>query len=190
MSHSTWKFLEGQTPSGDPVILRPLRMEDADCIGRWRNAEELRQVLSIDYPVSLISIEEWLRRVTERKENPTDISLAICFGEKFVGTTGIHDISLRHRHATFGIYLGEEDYRKKGVGSVVYTLLLKYAFNELDLRAVEANVYGDNEPSKKLHERMGFELAGCKPEWEFRNGKYQDFLTYCIPKKQWLTMQK
>ncbi len=190
MSHESWKFLEGKTPEGLVVVLRPLHMDDADCIGRWRNAEELRQLLNVDYPVTLEAVQEWLRSSLSQRGNPMHIPLGICVDGKLIGTAGIHNISLRHRHGTLGLYIGEPCLRGKKIGKVVYSLLLKYAFRELDLRCVSADVYGHNESSKKLHEHSGFRQVGCVPDWQFREGEPQDLLTYYISKKEWLAMPR
>ena len=187
MSYETWKFLEGQTPEGLVVVLRPLHMDDADCIGKWRNTEELRQLLNVDYPVTLEAVQDWLRSAISQRGNPVHIPVAVCVEGKLIGTAGIHEISLRHRHGKLGIYIGDQEFRGKRIGTVVYELLLKYAFRELDLRVICAHVYGHNEPSKKLHSKMGFQQVGCIPKWQSRD---QDELTYCISKEEWIALQK
>lgn len=190
MSHQDWVSMSGKTPSGVLVTLRPLHIDDVDAIGKWRNLEEMRQLLNVDYPVTYERIREWVQgAIANRDANPAHIPLAICVDKQFVGCCGLHEISLRHRHATLGIYIGDAEKRGGGVGSAVYEMLLRYAFRELDLRVVDAHVYGQNEPSKRLHLTSGFVLVGCKPEWELRDGAYQDLLTYLISNKQWLARQ-
>lgn len=188
MRYENWKFLEGTTSKGVSVFLRPLTLSDVALIGKWRNDEEIRQLLNVDYPVSSAQIESWITDAMAR--NPEHVSLAICNGDGLIGTTGIHDISLRHRHGTLGIYIGEKKLRGQGIGSVVYELLLKYTFRELNLRVISADVYGHNEASKQLHECMGFRRVGCIPGWQYRDSEYQDLLTYCISKEEWVARQK
>ena len=190
MSYQDWVSMSGTTSSGVLVTLRPLHIDDVDAIGRWRNLEEMRQLLCVDYPISYERICEWVQNAISNKDvNPAHIPLAICVDGQFVGCCGLHGISLRHRHATFGIYIGDEKFRKGGVGGAVYRMLLNYAFLELDLRLVCAYVYGNNQPSKAFHLKMGFIQVGCIPEFEYRDGEYQDFLTYCISKEKWLALQ-
>ena len=191
MSYQDWVSMSGKTSGGLVVTLRPLHIDDVDAIGRWRNLEEMRQLLNVDYPVTFENVRDWVQNAIANKDaNPADIPLAICVDGKFVGCCGLHGISLRHRHATLGIYIGDQERRGGGVGSAVYELLLKYAFRELDLRLVCAYVYGNNGPSKALHLKVGFAQVGCIPVWQFRDATYQDFLTYCISKEQWLALQK
>jgi RimJ/RimL family protein N-acetyltransferase len=190
-TYRDWVAMSGTAKSGAVVSLRPLHGEDIHMIGKWRNSSHMRDLLAIDYPVSYDQINHWLQRaITNLEANPSSISLGISVDGDLVGTCGIHGISLRHRHAMLGIYIGEEKFRKGGIGSAVYEMLLRFVFHELDLRCVDANVYGNNEPSQKLHLRFGFREVQRKPVWELREGKYQDFLTYWISKEIWLERQK
>lgn len=198
MSYQDWVSMSEKTLSGLIVTLRPLHIDDVDAIGKWRNLEEMRELLNVDYPITYEAVRVWVQNAISNKEaNPAHIPLAISVDGKFVGCCGIHEISLRHRHAGLGIYIGDAERRGGGVGSAVYSMLLRYAFKGLDLRIVKAHVYGRNEASKKLHVAKGFTLVGCKPDWQKYSGpdnvEYQDFLTYCISKEQWqewLALQK
>lgn len=190
MSYQDMVSMSDRTLSGVSVTLRPLHIDDVDAIGKWMNLEEMRQVMNVDYPVPHEKVREWVQdAVSNRDANPSHIPLAICADLQFVGCCGLHDISLRHRHATFGIYIGEEAKRSGGIASAVYRMLLNYAFRELDLRVVRAFVNGNNEPSKRLHLKSGFTQVGCIPEWENRCEDYVDELTYFISKKLWLAKQ-
>jgi RimJ/RimL family protein N-acetyltransferase len=187
MSHEDWVFLSGKTASGASVTLRPIHTEDTDLIGRWGNSEKLRQALCIDYPRTYENIAGLVRSIVEGKEaNPSSVSFAISVEKQFIGCCGLYNISLCHRHAILGMYIGDESFQGVGIGSTVYTMLLNYGFRELDLRIVKAQLCRNNISSQKLHEKMGFVQTGCDPEWEYVNGNYEDLLTYCIIKTHWV----
>ena len=60
---------------------------------------------------------------------------------------------------------------------------MNYYFNELRYHKVNAGVYSFNEPSKRLHEKMGFKKEGqLIREVKFTNGKYWDMIIYGMTK--------
>lgn len=189
MSHRDWKPLSGLTKTGVEVVLRRLHLDDVDDLGRWINQPEIRQLLSVDYPASYQQELDFIERATKRLDNPTEIPLAICAEGTLVGAAGLHDISLRHRHAIVGLFIGDKTWRGQGIGRTVYRLLIEFAFNELNLQALRADVYEHNHASQELHLRTGFTQVGCIPKWYFKAGQYQDFLTYHLSQETWRQQQ-
>lgn len=191
MSYLDWKPLVGKTTAGIEVVLRRLHLDDLDAAGRWINSEEIRQVLRVDYPVSFIEEKSWIDRVSgSLGPNPSELPLAICANGQHVGSCGLHEISMRHRHANVGLLIGESEMRGKGIGKVVYALLHRFAFDEMNLEGLCAQVYGHNIPSQRLHDATGYDLAGRIPEWMFKAGEYQDLLIYHLSRKKWKNHQQ
>jgi diamine N-acetyltransferase len=53
-------------------------------------------------------------------------------------------------------------------------LLIEYAFCNLNLHQLYANIGTENEASKALFTKFGFEMIGVKKDWTFVNGVYKD----------------
>lgn len=190
MSHFDWKPLVGITASGTEVVLRRLHADDLDSCGKWINTIELRQVLRVDYPVSFVEEKAWIDRVSgQLGPNPSELQLAICVNGKLVGCCGLHSISQRHRHAEIGILIGDDSMRGQKIGTVAYKLLHQFAFGELNLEALCAHVYGQNEASQKLHTTTGYDLVGRIPRWYFKAEEYRDLHIYHLSREKWKQMK-
>lgn len=186
MTHLNWKPLAAKTPQGTEVVLRRLEMEDIAHCGQWINDPENRQLLQVDYPLGKNDELKWLESVTAPlPSNPAQIALAIWVDNVMVGTCSLKDISQRHRHAEIGIVIGDKTVRGKGIGVTTYQLLHYFAFEELNLEALKADVYSHNKASQKLHQKMGYIEFGRIPNWYFKAGKYRDLIIYHLSRDSW-----
>lgn len=70
------------------------------------------------------------------------------------------------------IYL-HQDFRGQGVGSLLLGALIDEA-RRLGIHCLIAVIAGDNQPSIRLHRKLGFEVAGIKRECGFKFGAWQD----------------
>ena len=53
-------------------------------------------------------------------------------------------------------------------------LVLRFAFKNLGLHRIEANIQPKNDPSRRLVQRCGFVLEGFSPKFLFIDGKWRD----------------
>lgn len=63
--------------------------------------------------------------------------------------------------------------RGAGVGSLLLADLIRLA-RERGHHAVMARIIADNEPSRRLHARLGFRLVGVERETAFKHGCWHD----------------
>lgn len=184
-------FLDGVTPNGERVVLRPVDMDDLDLCLQWYNDPELRSVMGASLPMSRSAEREWLERVTKHQgQSPEHLVFMIVFDRQPVGTIGLHEINLVHRRAVIGIRIGEKDYRGRKIGRTAQELIIRYAFNELNLLRLRANIYEGNVPSIRIHEACGYRLAGRLPHWHFKDGQWKDDLIYVLSRDDWIAQRK
>lgn len=75
-------------------------------------------------------------------------------------------------------YSMDKNEQGKGYMKEAVSLLIDYAFNELDLHRIEASVLVDNEKSKRVLIGCGFEELGINKKYLFINGAWRDHITY------------
>ena len=64
-------------------------------------------------------------------------------------------------------------------------MLINYAFHQLQLHQLYANIGTENENSMQLFSKFGFKEIGIKKEWNKVNGIYKDeFLFQLINNKK------
>lgn len=94
----------------------------------------------------------------------------------FVGALTLSGIELgAFRCARVGYHLDHEC-QGKGLMSEALAAVIRYAFDELRLHRLEANVIPTNERSVRVLERAGFVVEGYARKYLFINGQLRDHL--------------
>jgi UDP-4-amino-4,6-dideoxy-N-acetyl-beta-L-altrosamine N-acetyltransferase len=89
-----------------------------------------------------------------------------------VGAAFLAGIQPAHRRAEFGLYLGDESVRGKGVGSGALFLLAEQAFGRVGLHKLCCEALSFNEQALASYRRIGFEEEGVLRDHLFRNGRW------------------
>jgi RimJ/RimL family protein N-acetyltransferase len=82
--------------------------------------------------------------------------VALCHSDELIGTVTLINLDLTHRRAEIGYALGR-DHWGNGYIQEALQALITYAFDELNLHRLEADVDPRNAPSIRTLERLGFE---------------------------------
>jgi RimJ/RimL family protein N-acetyltransferase len=135
-------------------------------------------------PMTLAEEVEYLRRLAD---SPTDLALGIvpCSDERLIGVTGLHKIDSRNRHAALGIVVGEKGAWGKGFGTEATRLLVRHAFDTLNLNRVWLHVYEYNTRAVRVYEKVGFRTEGRLRQDTFRDGRYWDTLVMGVLHEEW-----
>jgi ribosomal-protein-alanine N-acetyltransferase len=169
---------------GPSVYLRPLEPADAQPLAAWLNDAEVTRHLRRYQPMTLAEEEGFLRRVSE---SATDLVLGIALraDDRLVGATGLHNLDARNRHAEFGIFIGDKSVWGKGHGTEATRLVLRHAFDTLNLHRVWLHVYEYNEAGLRLYQKVGFRTEGRLRQDNFRDGRYWDTLVMALLGEEW-----
>ncbi len=137
------------------IYIRPLKKEDALTSFKWRNNPDIWQFTG-SKPDQRITPEielNWIKKVLKEEDSKR---FAICLKEndKYIGNIQLTNI--RNRTAEFHIFIGEQEFWGKGIGTEATKLLLKYAFEELKLKQVYLYVNPKNIAAIKSYEKCGF----------------------------------
>lgn len=81
---------------------------------------------------------------------------AIMVGDQIVGECKLKNIDLQKRECSMGIHLQNDAVKEKGYGTQAERLILKYAFEELGMAAVNADAALKNTRSQHVLEKVGF----------------------------------
>ena len=64
-------------------------------------------------------------------------------------------------------------------------LAIVYAFNDLNLHRLEANIQPENQASINLVQRLGFEKEGFSPQYLKINGEWRDHERWALTAENW-----
>lgn len=157
---------------GDKIILRAIEERDLDLLRKLINDSEIqRETLGWNLPVSEYHQKQWFYNSIS---DNSSIRWAISTqnGEA-LGIAMLSNIDWKNRSSNIGIKLIQSE-QGKGIGSESYKLIIDYAFGELQMNRIEAEVIEYNISSIKLHEKLGFFKEGVKRKSIFQKGKYHN----------------
>jgi RimJ/RimL family protein N-acetyltransferase len=171
------------------IRLRAVEPGDLPDFQRWLNDEEVTAGLMLCLPLSMADEQSWYESIliTPPAEHPLVIEYQTESGWKAIGNCGLHRIETRCRLGEVGIFIGEKDYWDKGVGTRVLRLLVRHAFNTLNLNRVFLQVYATNLRAIHCYEQVGFVHEGRLRQNMYKNGKYIDVLIMGIIRSEWET---
>lgn len=173
------------------LLLREVSNNDEkDMIENLSNLKVTKWLLVVPYPYTKKDARWWIKHSKEKykdkKRNSYEFAIALKEGNKYIGGIGLTKIDLVQETGSLGYWLGEK-YWRKGYGSEALDAVLKFAFNELKLRRLEAGVVVGNPSSGKLLEKFGAKLEGMKRKGIRckSDNKIKDENIYGLLKEEW-----
>ncbi len=164
---------------GEQIYLRPITKEDTENIVRWRNSDAVRPYFIYQKPFTVEGHLKWLETEVETEKC---YQFIVCLKEDDtpVGSTFLRDYSPEHRKAEYGIFLGSDRIKGRGIGTESLQLTLRFAFEHLNLHKVFSRIFKDNEVSVKTLLKCGFHQEGCLIQDVIVNGEYRDLVLLAI----------
>ena len=89
------------------------------------------------------------------------------------------DVRVYNRNVYLTYYVTRM-FRGKGFGKAMLAESIDYAFNEMNMHRLTAEVYEYNESSIALLKSLGFSEEGRLKEAKFHNGEFWDIIVYGI----------
>lgn len=174
------------TLKGDSIYLRALEPNDLEFIYIMENDQSIWEVSNTQTPYSRFLIRQYLENAHQDIYEAKQLRLAICQDEDFpaLGLIDLFDFDPKNNRAGVGILIQDVAKRNLKIGSEALSLLIAYSFKHLNLHQLYANIGIENEASKALFTKFGFECVGVKKDWNFSNGVYQDEAIYQLINQQ------
>lgn len=115
--------------------------------------------------------------------------IALRETDKIIGTSTLFHLDMRNRRAEIG-YALNRNYWKQGFVNEALKALFKFAFDELNLHRIEADVDPNNAASIRVLEKLGFQKEGFLRERWFVGGKTFDSFFYGLLRSEWQEITK
>ncbi|MDC7279882.1 GNAT family N-acetyltransferase [Butyrivibrio fibrisolvens] len=140
----------------------------------WQNDDAIFMDMSMFKPFEYSP--EKVDKYFDSKQEPTRILFAIMLEDKPIGEVQLKQIDFDNKECELSIHMQNDDFKCKGYGTEAERQAIQYAFDELGLEKVNADIIVKNTRSQHILDKLGFEFI--KQEGDF---KY-----YHLEKKKWL----
>lgn len=161
---------------GRIVRLRPLEVSDLSALARWRNAPDIFRWFSSPHMIAVSEQAAWYERYCADKTQRQWMIEELKDYEA-IGTLALMHIDHHHQSAELGrVLIGDEARRSHGYAGEAVELLIRYAFEELNLQRLWLVVMADNTLGRQLYERCGFRHEGIARRAVWKTGAFRDLV--------------
>lgn len=156
---------------GKFVKLRYFEESDLAFLTSLRGSSESYDYFFEYEPINSIMQKRWWSSTVQRS-NEKNFVVAEIESNDPIGTIALVDIDYRNRKCEFGRFYIKSNIITAGVESEY--LLLKYAFDHLNLHKIYCISFEHNSSVISLHKRFGFVDEGLLKRHIFHNGEYRN----------------
>jgi len=154
------------------LTLRELNLEDAKAIFGLRTNKEVNEFIDRKTPNNLSEARAFIDLISNLTLNNEGIFWVIESknNHQLIGTIGLRNFEDEEDYAEIGYEL-DPNYHQKGFMSEAFEAVLKFGFENLELKTIEAFTHQDNIASIALLEKQKFVLDPEKREEGFENNR-------------------
>lgn len=166
---------------GDKVVLRAISLKDKELLLNLINDPDTEEMLGgASFPVSDEAQEQWISSQRGREDVLRCIVAEKNDMNKGLGTIILSNIDRKNGVAQVHLKMDATYGRGRGYGTDSLKAIIKYAFEEMRLNCIYAEVLEYNIRSQKLFEKCGFEKEGLLRHRVYKKGNYINVISYSI----------
>ena len=174
--------------SGELTGLRGIERSDLEQLRLWRNQPELRRHFRGHREIGPDAQIAWYENVVVPEADAKMFAVVELASGELLGCAGLVFLDLVNRTADMSIYLGARDlYIDDQFAPDAARVLLRYAFETVDLAHVWNEIYEFDEAKKSLLEGLGFQLEGVHREHHYDDGRRYDSHFYGLLRREFKT---
>jgi RimJ/RimL family protein N-acetyltransferase len=156
---------------GEKCYLSPMNPDDYEAFTLWLNDLEVTRNLRLaNKSISLPGERDILVQLAQEHT----YAIVDLQTDTLLGNLGLIDIDSVSRSCGIGIFIGNKDYWGQGYGREALRLLMRYAFDYLNINNIMLTVYEFNERGIRCYRSIGFREIGRRRKCIFREGRYYD----------------
>jgi RimJ/RimL family protein N-acetyltransferase len=160
---------------------------DAAIIARWSRDSQFWR-LAHTVPAYPELARRRKQHIEDRGLDLKGFAIRLLADERLIGLIGLYTIFWPHREAFMGIHIGEREYWGRGYGTDALRVLLRYAFDELNLQRVSLSFLEGNARAMRSYEKCGFKLEG-RERWAWAyDGRRWDEIYMGVLREEWEAM--
>jgi len=153
---------------------------DLEQVLEWRTSEHVTKYMYTDVEKNMDNQRKWFNSISQ---DDTQTHWMIYYKENAIGIISLNNIDRRHHKATFGYYIGDLSYSI--IAGRIHPYLYNFAFFELGLNKLYAEVMVGNDGMMKMHTYYGFTHAATYKEHIYKDDQYHDVEYFELLSSTW-----
>ena len=177
---------------GQDIRFGPIDYEkDPEIESKWTHNAEFMRLYEFEpaRPMSTAIVKkqyEKLEKKIEEDKNLYHFMIRAKADDRLIGKAVIQRIEWTNGNCSIRLGLGAAEDRRKDYGTQALKMLLRFAFAELNLFRVTANVAEYNEGAIALVQKLGFTEEVRRRQSLEREARRWDLLVFGLLKDEWL----
>lgn len=159
-------------------------------VRQWRNKTEVRKAMIAQHIITKDEHCNWIESL--RKNNACKFWV-VFFKDVPIGAAYFSNIKYRELISEWGFYIGENEYRGKGLSKMILFRLLEIFFDEMQFKILFTKVLSKNIIAVNLYKKFGFRekylksseslkdislFEFSKDEWRKNKKRFKDEIKY------------
>jgi RimJ/RimL family protein N-acetyltransferase len=168
------------------VRLEPIAPRHAASMFRWMLDSEVASNVGLRQQPSMQKTQAWVEKAMA---DSSVCAFAIMCGNAHVGNVVLDLIDTHVATARLSVYVGEANFRGKGVGRTAVYLALDHAFSKKHLHKVWLTTHAANVRAISTYTRLGFVLEGVLREEFLLNGSRVHLIRFSLLSSEFAALQ-
>jgi len=175
----------------DGIGIRPLRLRDAAAwselrirnqqwLARWEGRQPSLPPVAWEERHSPSSFAAMLRVLRRDAKAGRCLPFAVTYDGDLAGQVTVSNIVLGAFQSASVGYWVDGRLAGRGVIPTALAMVVDHCFAGAGLHRIEANVRPENEPSRRVVEKLGFRQEGVHPRFLFIDGDWRDHLGFAV----------
>lgn len=149
------------------VLLKPVQQDDLEQLRVWRNCPEIRSQMLDQREISPQQQQRWFEAICSDKRQ---MQFVIYYKNQKVGACNLKSPTAlavaECETVDTGFYLGEAKYRGTILAFFAALALNQYAFQQLGIRQLQAQVKSSNSAALRFNQQLGYQADAVQPSAE------------------------
>lgn len=170
--------------------LRPYQLSDCYALVNMANDPQVSANLKdiFPYPYTLQDAQNYLGFITQNN-HPNVIEYAIIIDEQFAGAISITFGQDIYSHiAEIGYWLGKP-YWHQGIMTKVVKMIVKYIFDNYDIKIIKAEIFSRNIGSRKVLLANNFSSLVTLKNHAYKRGEFLDLEIFELTREKYFDNQ-
>lgn len=151
------------------ITFKKLDKGDLEQVLQWRTSEHVTKHMYTDIERNMDNQLKWFEAIS--KDN-TQYYWIIQYKGTAIGLISLNQLDRQNRKATFGYYLGDLSYAM--IAGRIHPYFYNFAFFQLGLNKLYAEVMEGNEGMMKMHLHYGFTHVATFKQHIYKYDRYHD----------------